>query len=167
MHEDSARERVPKIYRSEYTLEPFRSCLVCDRALEGASLHVVEKVMRQGEAVLEMALCDRCAEALVREFSEESREVLTRIQLEWIAGADPRAERCAGCRKPRDHAGSFVIGGTFLSGFVLVREIAVCGACEEAVEPRLSRKTREAYGRFVETHFPGVPDYVDLPLLVS
>jgi len=127
----------------------------------------VQKVMREAEAILEMAICDRCSESLTREFSEESMEVLTRIQLEWIANADPHAARCVGCRRPREHAGSFAIAGYFLPGYLLMREIAVCARCEEEVEPQLSRKTRDAYGRFVRDNFPGVPEFLDVPVLVK
>jgi hypothetical protein len=162
--EDEAAAEVPPILRSEYTGEPFHTCLVCATPLSGAELHVVEKVIRHGEAVLEMALCVECANNLSRECSEESLARLREVQEAWVGNADPDGQLCAGCGKARDHADAFVIAGYFVPGHRLVRQIAVCETCHEGVQEKLSRKTREVFGDFVETHFPGVPENIDSPV---
>jgi hypothetical protein len=142
------KDLIPKIYHSEYTGEPFATCLVCEQALSEAGDYMVEKVIRNGEAVLEMALCGACAEGMIREYSQESLEREIRTLETWMSDGGPDGEECIGCRKPRDHAG----------GFVLAAEI---------LESQRSRQTRENFGGFIEKHFPGVPHYVDLPVVLT
>ncbi|MBN2490694.1 MAG: hypothetical protein JXQ29_07585 [Planctomycetes bacterium] len=164
LYDDRAQAEVPAILRSEYSGEPFASCLVCGTSLDDAELHVVEKVIRHGEAVFEMAVCVGCAGRLAGECSEESLARLGEVQEAWVANADPDGERCAGCGRPRDHAGAFVIAGYFVSHHRLVRSLAVCEDCHDDVQDRLSEKTRETFGEFVRDHFPGVPENIDAPV---
>jgi len=166
--EDSSGEAgVPKILQSTYSGLPFQTCLVCSMDLDEAELHIVEKVIRNGEAVMEMALCATCANNLSRDCSQESLAILQDVQEEWMGQADPKGRYCAGCRKPRDHSDSFVIAGYFLPDFELVRRMAVCETCHESVQKKLSTKTRENFGTFVETHFPGVPENIDSPVILA
>jgi hypothetical protein len=51
--------------------------------------------------------------------------------------------------------------------YELVRRMAVCESCHERVQKKLSRKTRETFGEFIENHFPGVPENIDAPVLFS
>jgi len=156
---------VPRILHSEYSGEPFRTCLVCSTELRDADLHIVEKVIRHGEAVMEMALCIHCANSMAKDCSQESLDMLRKVQESWVENADPEGETCAGCGRPRDHGDAFVIAGYFMPDYELVRRMAICEPCHEGVQEKLSRKTREAFGEFIENHFPGVPENIDAPVL--
>ena len=48
---ETARAAVPVILRSEYSGEAFTTCLVCRGDLAEAEFHIVEKLIRGGEAV--------------------------------------------------------------------------------------------------------------------
>lgn len=162
------KDLIPKIYHSEYSGEPFATCLVCEQPLSEAGDYMVEKVIRNGEAVLEMALCDVCAQGMIREYSQESLEREIRTLETWMSDGGPEdRELCIGCRHPRDHAGGFVLAAEFTGGFVPVTEVAICETCAEILESQRSRRTRENFGGFIEKHFPGVPHYVDLPVVLS
>jgi hypothetical protein len=161
------KDRIPRIYHSEYSGEPFTACLVCERPLQDLDAYMVEKIIRNGEAVLEMALCDACSESMIREYSQESLERELRMVERWMADAEPRAELCLGCCRARDHAGGFLLAAEFVHGYVPVYEVAICETCAESLAKQRSLKTRENFGRFIETYFPGVPHYVDLPVVLS
>lgn len=164
-HFDDADD-VPALLHSTYSGLPFAECLVCHAPLNDVEMHVVEKVIRNGEAVLEMALCGDCCNDLSKELSEESIEVLRAVQETWMDNGDEEGEICAGCNRDRAHDGGFVLAGYFLPGRILMRQLAVCEACHEGVQRKLSRKTRDKFGEFVGNHFPGVPENVDAPTIL-
>ncbi len=158
---------VPDILQSEYSGLPFSTCLVCSRKLIDVEMHVVEKVIKNRETVMEMALCGPCCENMTNEVSKESLETLRSVQEKWMNQGDDAGELCAGCEQTRDYSGAFVIAGYFLPGYHLVRSMAVCEKCHEGVQDKLSKKTREVFGDFVGTHFPGVPEDIDSPVFFS
>jgi hypothetical protein len=158
---------VPKEYHSEYTGEPFVDCLICERPLDGTTPFVVEKHIRRGEAVLEMALCDPCCENMVdRNYSHESLERELELIVEWMNAADTDVEHCTGCQKPRDHADGYLLAAGFHRGHIPMVELALCMTCIDTLAAVRSRKTRENFGKFIETYFPGVPEYADAPVLL-
>ncbi|MCR9200583.1 MAG: hypothetical protein NXI04_18250 [Planctomycetaceae bacterium] len=73
---------VPKLFWSEYSGEPFRQCIACKVPLLEANMHVVKKKIVGNEAVLEMALCNRCQQQQMEEMSEETRKNLTAFMSE-------------------------------------------------------------------------------------
>lgn len=160
-------EEVPRILWSDYTGRPFETCLVCRAWLEAAEVHVVEKVIRRGETILEMALCGECCARLSQDVSEESLKVIQEVQTRWLEEADPEGRTCPGCRRDREETDGFVIAGYFIPGHLLVRAVTVCEDCHAALEEKLSRKTRESFRGFVDTHFPGVPEDVESPVFFS
>lgn len=155
---------VPEILRSEYSGRPFETCLVCRTDLADAELHIVEKMIRGGEAVMEMALCGGCAEEMSRDCSEESLQTIREVQESWAENADDDAACCAGCGKFHVSASGFVVAGYFLPGYELMRSMTVCETCHDGVQQRLSRSTRERFGEFIRDHFPGVPENIDAPV---
>ncbi|NNC88403.1 MAG: hypothetical protein HKN82_08095, partial [Akkermansiaceae bacterium] len=82
-------------------------------------------------------------------------------------GPGPWVRQCASCGVERSKAESYSIGGIFL-GKVLLYDpypLCLCGKCEEEIQECLSKKTRDIWDDFVDTHFDGPPaDTVDLPL---
>lgn len=73
---------VPKLFWSEYSGEPFLKCLACKVPLMESNMHVVKKKIVGDEAVMEMALCNRCQQQQVEEMSEETRKNLTAFMSE-------------------------------------------------------------------------------------
>ena len=73
---------VPRLFWSEYSGEPFLKCIACKVPLMESNMHVVKKKIVAEEAVLEMALCNRCQQQQVEEMSEETRQNLTAFMSE-------------------------------------------------------------------------------------
>lgn len=73
---------VPKLFWSEYSGEPFCRCIACKVPLLESNMHVVKKKIVGNEAVLEMALCNRCQQQQMEEMSEETRKNLTAFMSE-------------------------------------------------------------------------------------
>lgn len=78
---------IPKLFWSVYSDEPFRQCLKCKVPLVEANSYVIQKRVVGGETVFEMAMCERCREAMTAEFSEETRRNLTRHMNEQLRKA--------------------------------------------------------------------------------
>lgn len=72
---------VPKPFWSEYSSEPFLKCVDCDVPLAEANVYVVQKRFVAGEAVFEMAMCERCRNKLAAEYSEETQKNISA----WIS----------------------------------------------------------------------------------
>ena len=68
---------VPTLFWSEYSGKPFLKCISCQVPLMESDLYVVQKRIVRDEAVLEMAMCNRCREQQSAEMSEETRRNTT------------------------------------------------------------------------------------------
>ncbi len=68
---------IPEIFWSEYSGQPFLKCLSCEVPLPECDLHVIQKKIVGNEAVLEMAVCNRCRDKQAEEMSEETRTNIT------------------------------------------------------------------------------------------
>lgn len=64
---------IPKAFWSEYSGKPFLHCIDCEVPLIESNTFVVQKRFVAGEAIFEMAMCERCREKMVSEYSEETR----------------------------------------------------------------------------------------------
>ncbi len=181
---------VPPILHSVYECGPFESCVDCGTGLlDTWTPYAVEKVIRQGEVVLEFAICVACQMLILREFSEESIE---RIR-EYTAGTfDPTDEidrilqvlgqedqdglgtspnpaqdpdRCQRCgAQDEAYADEHSIGGILIGDRLIANVSSLCGKCSDGLDEVLSRKTREAHDDFIERNFPGIPAELDLPV---
>lgn len=78
---------IPKMFWSVYSEKPFRSCLKCKVPLIEANSFVIQKRVVGEETVFEMAMCERCREAMTAEFSEETRQNLTNHMNEQLQEA--------------------------------------------------------------------------------
>ena len=181
---------VPPILHSVYAKGPFETCVDCDtRLLDTWTPYAVEKIIRQGEVVLEFAICVACQMLILREFSEES---IDRIR-EYTAGAldqtdeidrilqvlgqetedglgtpppaAPEPNRCQRCGDQGDaYANEHSIGGILIGDRLIANVSSLCGKCSDGLDEVLSPKTREAHDDFIERNFPGVPAELDLPV---
>lgn len=78
---------IPKMFWSVYSEKPFQSCLKCKVPLVEANSFVIQKRVVGDETVFEMAMCERCREAMTAEFSEETRKNLTKHMNEQLQEA--------------------------------------------------------------------------------
>lgn len=162
--EDTQPPRVPPELYSDYEGRPFRSCTRCGESLqdfEGG--FQISKAYRNGECVMEYALCDHCRGAMFAEFSDESKQKLGRFQEEQVH-LERGFNHCAVCGTSRDDGPmkEFVMTG-LCNGNQLHHGMLVCGECGDAVQGLISAKTRDTWRRFVDDNFPGPPPGDALP----
>ena len=177
---------IPPLFHSVEFDEPFQTCVTCKEKFDEISdPYTVTKVFRGPECVFEYAMCLSCRQDMIEEMSTESRETLEnygrtnknlREREERFGDSEHHTDYlrdCAHCLKPlhqiKDYSiacmafGSDMIFGPF--------PMMVCSDCEEAIQEKLSKKTREGFDRFVSENFEGPPaESIDpprrLPLLV-
>ncbi len=165
---------IPKLFYSEETDEPFRSCVDCGCSLLVGELdYSIQKMFVRDEAVFEYALCRACTERLREELSQETMlayqsflfstaDLSNRIGLmqdpeahefsEWV-------ESCLVCHKPRSECHRFSISGMFSGASLVLAEFPamVCDDCEQEMGQLTSKETQDRWNRFVEENFDGPP----------
>lgn len=67
---------IPPLFCSDYSEEPFDTCIDCHRELTDDVMYVIQKHYVSGETVFEMALCLECNQTLNDRMSEESRQAI-------------------------------------------------------------------------------------------
>ncbi|MEM7263704.1 MAG: hypothetical protein AAF488_17075 [Planctomycetota bacterium] len=155
-------EPIPEELYSEYSGEPFAKCLVCDAALTDDKIYQIQKSFRGTNVAFEMAICQGCGQSTSEEFSEESLEVMHAFLSTIVDAVAERSEACGACGKAQTELKNFSVVGLCKGESLLVPRMVVCMECEEDVQNRLSRETRERQGDFVRDNFPGVPADLDL-----
>lgn len=73
---------IPELFWSEYSGKPFRKCIDCEVPLAESNVYVIQKRFVAGEAVFEMAMCERCRDRMTVEYSEETRRNITAYMTE-------------------------------------------------------------------------------------
>lgn len=152
---------IPELLHSTYEGGPFRTCTICSEPLEDGRLYEIEKVFRGREPVFEMAICLQCGIELAAEFSRESTQAIRGFLEERLTITRGDAV-CHACGRPTSEARGRTVSAISCRGFLLGPLIVICDACEEAIQALLSEKTRRVQGDFIETHFPGVPEGLDV-----
>jgi hypothetical protein len=156
---------IPSELHSEYEERPFQNCTRCGESLaDFPGGFQVSKAFKQGECVMEYALCDHCRSALMQEFSIESKRRLAEFQSEAVT-LDRGLDACAVCGCPKDHESmrDFVLTG-LCEGDRLHHGLLMCGTCGDQVQDLISVATRDTWRRFVDSNFPGPPPGDSLPL---
>lgn len=180
---------IPPLFYSEETERPFSRCVDCNTELllPGGSnrdepvLYQTHKVFVRNEAVFELAICFECQECLRREFSEETAQAIAEYLQEHLT-IDPWSRRgsfeeciarCLGCEKPREECYRYSMSGMFGGPSLLLipGPYILCNDCEVDIAGLISRKTRDAWDRFVDEHFDGPPgveadDWDRTPMLI-
>lgn len=155
------RVLIPPELHSVFEKGPFKSCCVCSVDLGCGCLYELQKVYRGKEVVFEMAVCQKCAEVVSKEFSEESMEALKSFLL---SNFKPSSEttQCNFCGIPRALASGYAIVGACKLTYLLSHALVLCDRCNEQLVSVLSKKTRDAQEEFMRNNFPGVPADLDL-----
>jgi len=159
------REPIPEVLYSFYEERPFLCCTRCGESLaEFTNGYKVAKHFKQGEVILEYALCMPCVEGMLAEASEHSRRVLNEFQqkrFRFISGFN----ECVFCEKTQETARDSEFS---LTGICHVKDMVdsamVCVDCMEEMSEIISDETRGKWNRFREENFPGVPgDFQPMP----
>ena len=157
-------EEIPPLLHSLYEEGPFRKCSICERPLlEGETLYEIQKIWRGRETVFEYAICQPCGMELVKSYSKES---LDRIREFFESRFQPDGEEARGhfCRREaRPGRDDLSMMAMCMGAFLLAPPVVICDPCNESLNEKLSKKTRESYGDFIDTHFPGVPVEWEVP----
>lgn len=147
---------IPREFHSEYEDRPFQNCSRCGELLSIFDNYQINKAFRNGECVFEYCFCAPCRDALLEEFSEESKINMLRHQEEHLREVHGTGE-CAFCGKSREDTPmkDFII--TALCRMTsLIDSLMICEGCQLGMHELLSEKTRDVRRRFFE-ELPGVP----------
>ena len=93
---------IPRIFHSEYTEQPFASCIDCERDLaESGEVYTVMKHFVLSETVFEMAICMSCAVQCRERYSEVSLANIQQFIQEHLPQG-PDKEKRRRRRRPGD-----------------------------------------------------------------
>lgn len=166
--------KITKMFFSEETDQPFRSCIDCGcELLLGHSPYTVQKVFVRDEAVFEYAMCRECAERLRTELSTETQLAYQEFlfstadlsnRIDFIREPDEHefdewVESCLVCHKPRTECYRYSLCGMLIGSQIALGEFPaiVCDDCEKQLSELTSKETRDRWDRFVEENFDGPP----------
>ncbi len=164
-HPSSKPPAIPPELNSEYEDRPFQNCTACGESLADFPRGFqISKAYKNGECVMEYALCDHCRTKMLEEFSEESKNRLHKFQDDQVH-LDYGLTHCAVCGRARNEGpmSDFVITG-ICADAALHHGLLMCGDCGDGVQELISQQTRDTWRRFVDSHFPGPPPADGLPI---
>lgn len=163
---------IPPLFHSLEHDEPFKKCLTCGGHFANISdPYTVTKVFRGPECVFEYAMCLPCRRKMAAEFSAESRERIHAF-FDKNAHLEKRSERigeseqvsdwtkeCATCLKPLSELTDYSLACMGF-GQEMVYDpfpMMVCTDCEQTIQERLSKSTRDQWDQFILDNFEGPP----------
>ena len=158
---------IPLELTSSYSDGPFEICIECGvNLMENGCNYVIQKSRRNGETVLEMAICSDCAGNMDGQISEESKIAIE----DYLSSLSPKADsitegQCIGCDSMIDQdQADFEIVGMARGPYLLSPAIVFCHSCQEKFEELLSEETKKGGQDFIDKNFPGVPENMGLPV---
>lgn len=169
---------LPDRFHSFETQEPFVTCLTCDQNLNTLEApYTVSKIFRRGECVMEYAMCMPCRQGVARDFSEESQRTLEAffddkvnlaqrsLALEENESLEDWTKSCLVCKSLQNEETGYSLAAMAYRDTMIFDPfpMMVCGNCEEEIQGKLSKTTRERWNRFVGENFPGPPATADTP----
>lgn len=163
--DEDQSEPIPELLHSLYLDGPFKQCVECDMPLDEIdSPYSIQKAYRNGEPVVEFALCDACQEALHESFSTETRQKLTEV-FEEKATLGLGLEACALCQIDRNATREFNVSAQCF-GDRMFFSLCICIECLLTLNEHVSKKTRDSRNDFMNRNFPGVPADSDVPVMI-
>ena len=150
---------VPVEFESTETGEPFLKCSSCTllfSEMEQATCFI-EKVMRSGECIVEVALCSDCLSNGRCDWSDESIESLEMHNLEHPL-IPSGLGHCAGCQIEANIWTDDItyVGIIEKTVGLLGPPALICTDCLEQIESVLSEETRREMDEFADSVLPGV-----------
>lgn len=163
---------IPPTFHSLEHDAPFRTCLTCEQDFEELEVpYTVTKVFKGPECVFEYAMCLPCRKKLAETFSQESQETmnaffeqnpyLTKRSERLGESTDPErwTRECATCAKPLEELEDYSMACMGF-GMEMVYDpfpMMVCSQCEQTIQSRLSKTTRDQWDKFILDNFDGPP----------
>ncbi len=166
---------IPKVFKTFVSEEYFSSCIICEKyLLDDSTEYVIEKVMKDGYAEVEYAMCLDCLEEMRKKMSEES---LQRIGKYFDSHIDFYSKRVdlmlSRNNNVDDYISTCLVNGRKISEFSEYQIFAHCRGhhlmisvfpymisqpVTEEVQELLSAKTREELDGFTDDYFGLPPD---------
>ena len=170
-------DSIPPIFHSVEHDAPFSACCRCEQPLDSLPYpHIISKQFERGECVLEFAICQPCYLQVGNEMSRESKDaaknyIEERVDLDQRSaalGESPAEDwirSCLACGATPAARDSFSLGGMAFGGSFLLDPypMLTCGDCQQAIEERLSKQTKDRWDRFIGDHFEGPPADAQTP----
>lgn len=163
---------IPPFFHSFEHDEPFKECLTCDQAFQEIDApYTVSKVYKGPECVFEYAMCLPCRRKMADSFSEESRKRInaffednkhlanrteqlgeSRVYTDWT-------RQCATCQIPLTEIINYSVACMGFGESMVYDPfpMMICSDCEQKVQERLSKSTRDQWDKFILDNFEGPP----------
>ncbi len=148
---------MPREFHSEYEGRPFQNCSRCGESLEAFEYYQINKAFRAGECIFEYVFCATCRDAMLDEFSEESKANLLKHQEKHLRSDAHDTAHCGfcGCSRSDIPQKDFTITALGQQNRLL-DSLLICFDCQSGMHELLSQHTRDVRRRFFE-ELPGVP----------
>lgn len=148
---------IPEILHSDYRKDEFQECLKCERQLQKIpGVYEIQKIYRQGRPIWEHAICSRCGEEMIEEYSDES---LDRIQqfMSRVNLREESMEHCHLCESSVNTGNEHMISTICSQDRMIMSPMILCVDCLDQMNELLSSETRDSWDEFVRDHVPGLP----------
>ena len=166
---------LPEIFHSEETNRPFDHCQDCGDAFEHCEDgHLIQKVISNGETILEIAICSPCHQTLLESYSQESRERIWNFYLDHgdigqrlkkffpipVGNPDPWINHCITCGASRASVREYAIASQVIADQLVYGEtpLMICLGCTERIVEMMSEQSRDTYDRWLDRVAPGPPE---------
>ncbi|MEM7035593.1 MAG: hypothetical protein AAF570_01365 [Bacteroidota bacterium] len=179
-HGPQPDHRIPKMFHSFLTGQPFTQCIVCERnLLEPGVQYMVEKAVKKADVIIEYAMCMGCMQKKFEQLSLESR---ARIESYFAQHADPHKRiqglldryhgfnlngwmgECMISGQARDEMEEYTVVGAFQGTDLLVGPTPYIIGLEARAEMSelLSPQTKDEMDNFIDENFGLPPELKDL-----
>lgn len=158
---------IPKAFYSAYDEKPFKKCLVCEESLiKPPKIYEIQKVYRGGEVIFEYAICSKCSEITLKEYSRESIQQLQEFIMNNFVPSNS-VKHCNLCGKAKEESHEYSIT-SLCRGNSLLNTFFLCDTCMEDLDKLISDPTRKAIEDFVTKNFPGISaDFPTIPMIAT
>jgi len=161
-------QELPEELHSNFSNSPFEKCIECERPLLNAdeSPYFIQKSCRDGETILEFAVCFECGQRNDAGISEDSKNALEAF-FQKITVHQHGLYGCNFCGSERtDDTKEYEVFALAKGPMLVGPGHMICEDCSSKLESVLSVETRKSMDDFVGRNFPGVPEGLLLPVTV-
>ncbi len=177
--------KIPKLFYSDASGQPFDKCIDCNKnLLKGNQEYVIEKAFKKyvdyevNDTIFEYAICINCAETLFMSFSESSRKAIESY-FEKHINIEDHLSRLSGTEhfNINDHLNTCLIKGLAIENLQEYQMVCYCrgdqisllrppymisGEAADEVMQLLSNATIDILNRFTDEFLGLPPEFKDL-----
>lgn len=170
---ERCRALIDPMFHSAYSKAPFKSCLICDKKfVQGAvrRQYIIMKTFVHNETIVELAVCERCRQAMSKQTSTESRKRITAF-FEKHLRLCGSYDKCGICSRNRLECRSYTLYAYCVGQEMVTHSypFMLCDRCEEEAQELMSAQTRGWQDDFMDKYSCGPDPAVKperVPLLV-